>query len=47
MIGFKEAAIVIIKYVFIEEKTGTGFFAYAKDENINVGTAGKKTFLKI
>jgi len=25
------------KYVIIVEKTGTGFSAHAKDENINVG----------
>jgi len=29
------------KYEFIVEKTNTGFSAYAKDDNINVGTTGK------
>jgi hypothetical protein len=29
------------KYEFIVEKTGTGFSAYAKDDDINVGTTGK------
>ena len=29
------------KFVFMVEKTGTGFSAYAKDEKINVGTLGK------
>ena len=29
------------KYVFIVEKTDTGFSAYAKDDGINVGTTGK------
>ena len=29
------------KYVFVVEKTDTGFSAYAKDEEINVGTTGK------
>ncbi len=28
------------KYVFIVEKTGTGYSAYALDDNINVGTVG-------
>ncbi|PWG79531.1 XRE family transcriptional regulator [Pararcticibacter amylolyticus] len=28
------------KYMFIVEKTGTGFSAYAKDDSINVGTTG-------
>jgi len=29
------------KYEFIVEKTDTGFSAYAKDDDINVGTTGK------
>lgn len=29
------------KYVFIVEKTDTGFSAYAKDDNIHVGTTGQ------
>jgi len=29
------------KYVFIAEKTDTGFSAYAKDDHVNVGTTGK------
>ena len=28
------------KYIFIVEKTGTGYSAYALDDNINVGTVG-------
>ncbi|WP_346318533.1 helix-turn-helix transcriptional regulator [Chitinophaga sp. YIM B06452] len=28
------------KYVFIVEKTGTGYSAYALDDNIHVGTVG-------
>lgn len=30
----------MIKIKFVVEKTGTGFSAYAKDDNINVGTTG-------
>lgn len=29
------------KYEFIAEKTDTGFSAYAKDDDVNVGTTGK------
>ncbi len=29
------------KYEFIVENTDTGFSAYAKDDDINVGTTGK------
>ena len=29
------------KYEFIVEKTNTGFSAYAKDDDVNVGTTGK------